>query len=439
MTQAKPQKNDIPKRILYYSSFATLTLLATSAVNLTDAYFVSKLGSVATGAVGVAFAVQFLIQAIGFTLGMGGGSLFSRALGANDEARCKQVASLSVFLAILIGVSTALIGLLFLDNLLLLLGATSAIYPLAKEYLRLLLFSAPLICLSLVQSQLLRAAGNAAFSMIGFTVGGLINLIFTPIFLFRLNLGIAGAGYAMLMGYAVSSLFLFLFSRLKKSKVKLTFKMKIPFWTESGRILLTGLPSFCRHGFSGLATLLLNNLVRGFGDYAIAAVTVVARISLLALSFSTGIGQGMIPVAGYHYGAKDIEKVRSAYRFSLILSSIIMLVLSIPIFIFAPQLIALFRNEAEIVQIGAQALRAQSTVFVLHGTITTTTMLLQVIGHSTASTVLAAARQGIFFLPLLFLFPQYFRYIQPVADLLTFLLTVYFLKRYKNTTEGKTF
>ena len=427
-------KTSICKRVLYYSLFATVTLLTTSAVNLSDTYFVSVLGSSATAAVGVAFAVQFFIQAIGFTLGMGGGSLVARARGAGEEEDCRRYASLSVLLSLLIGGLIAFAGLEFLDPLLRILGATQSIYPFAKEYLRLLLLSAPFICVSLSLSQLLRAAGNAALSMIGFCGGSILNLLLVPLFLFGFELGIAGAGYALLVGYVVSSLLLFCFTFSHHSKIRLSPIIGKSFLQRCSSILITGLPSFCRHGFSGLATLLINNTAHAYGDSAIAAIAVVSKISLLSLSFCTGIGQGMIPVVGYHFGAKEHEKVRSAFRFSLILSSIIMFILSVVIFMLAPQLISLFRKEAEIVRIGTVALRMQSLVFVLHGTITTATMLLQAIGKSAPSTVLACARQGIFFVPILFLIPQYFRFVQPIADILTFLLTLYLLNRYKKIT-----
>lgn len=439
MPRSNQNETDVPikRRILRYALFATLTLLSTSAVNLTDAYFVSKLGSDATAAVGVAFAVQFLIQAVGYTLGMGGGSLLSRAMGAKEEENGRLLATLSLLMAIAVGAIISLTGITLIDRLLPLLGANESIYALAKEYLRLLLLSAPWICFSLVLSQLLRAAGNAAFSMVGFTAGGAINLILTPLFLFRFHMGIAGAGYAILIGYAASSLLLFLFTFSKKSRVKPTRKIQKKIGRKPVQILWTGLPSFCRHGFSGLATILLNNLGGSIGTTAIAAITVVSRISLLSLSFCTGIGQGMIPVAGYHYGAKDVESVRRAYRFSLLFSSILTLILSIPVFLYAPQLIGLFRHEEDIIRIGTTALRAQSAVYVLHGTITATTMLLQAVGRTVASTVLACARQGIFFLPLIFLIPQYFRFIQSIADILTFFLTLFFISSYRGLRPKK--
>ncbi len=414
-----PRKT-VRAQILWNAALTTATLLATSAVNLTDAYFISTLGAVPTAAVGVAFAVQFLLQAIGFTIGMGGGSLLSRALGARNEDACRQTATLAVLLSILVGGAAALGGTLAIDRLLPLLGATEAIYAEARTYLRLLLYSAPFLCLSLVLSLLLRASGNVVLSTVGFVSGGAVNLALTPLLLFRFNLGIAGAGMAILCGHAVASATLFLLTRTRHSRIRIS-PCRIPLRAVP-RLLCTGLPSFCRHGLSGVATLSLNHLVRGMGASVLAAVTVVSRISLLSLSFCTGIGQGMVPVAGYYYGAGEMKHVREAYRFSTWLATLVSLGIAIPVFLLAPTLMTLFRADAEAVRIGAAALRAQSAVFVLHGVITTTTMLLQTVGRTTASTVLAAARQGFFFLPLLFLFPSHFRYLQPLADLLTFLL-----------------
>lgn len=424
--------------MLYDSAFATLTLLTTSIVNLTDTYFISKLGSSATAAVGVAFAVQFFIQAIGFMLGMGGGSLFSRARGANQTNDCCLYASFSFFLSLIIGILLSGMGLLFLDRLLSVLGATKSNYPYAKEYLRLLLFSAPFICMSLTLSQLMRSAGNAAFSMIGFSSGNLCNLLLVPLFLFVWKSGIAGAGYAILIGYAISSLLLILFSFSKHSHIKISLKIKKDAFKKIGGIFLIGLPSFFRHGFSGIATLLLNNTARAYGDSAIAAITVVSKVSILALSVCTGIGQGMLPSVGYFYGANQKENLRHAYRFALVLSGALMLALSLPIFGFAPQIISLFRKEAEIVRIGTKALRLMSSILAFHGTITVTTMLLQAIGKTFPATILACARQGVFFIPLIFLIPQHFRLIQPLSDVLTFLLTLCLFKKYRRLIFGET-
>ena len=413
-------KKSIYKRMLYDSAFATLTLLTTSIVNLTDTYFISKLGSSATAAVGVAFAVQFFIQAIGFMLGMGGGSLFSRARGANQTNDCCLYASFSFFLSLIIGILLSGMGL-----------------PYAKEYLRLLLFSAPFICMSLTLSQLMRSAGNAAFSMIGFSSGNLCNLLLVPLFLFVWKSGIAGAGYAILIGYAISSLLLILFSFSKHSHIKISLKIKKDAFKKIGGIFLIGLPSFFRHGFSGIATLLLNNTARAYGDSAIAAITVVSKVSILALSVCTGIGQGMLPSIGYFYGANQKESLRHAYRFALVLSGALMLALSLPIFGFAPQIISLFRKEAEIVRIGTKALRLMSSILAFHGTITVTTMLLQAIGKTFPATILACARQGVFFIPLIFLIPQHFRLIQPLSDVLTFLLTLCLFKKYRRLIFGE--
>ena len=419
--------------VLRNSLFATLNLLAISAVNLADTYFVSKLGAAATAAGGVVFAVQAVIMAIGYTLGMGGGAHLSRSLGAGDEATARRYATKALLLAILIGGAVTLLGLYFSDPLLRTLGATDTVLPLARQYLRLLLFATIPICVALVESMLLRAAGNAALAMIGFTVGGIVTVSLMPVYLFYLDLGIEGAGWAILSGYLVSATLLFFFTLTKHSRVHLTLSLGGEERQETVTILTTGLPSLFRHGLAALSTLLINRLAGADGDNAIAAMTVVAKITLLSLSFCTGIGQGMIPVAGYHFGARAYDKAEKAYRFARRLSGLVMLGISIPIFAFAETWIGLFSENAEILQIGSLALRLQASVLFLHGTITTTTMLTQLTGRTVSSTILAAARQGLFFLPILLLLSARFGIwgiaaAQPLSDLCTYLLTLPFAR-----------
>ena len=206
----------IPSLVTRLAIPTVISMLVTSIYNMADTFFVSQLGTSASGAVGIVFSLMAIIQAVGFTLGMGAGSLVSRSLGAGKSEDAHSIASVAFFSSIAGGTVIALGGLLFNDQLMSLLGATPTILPYAKDYGRYILLGAPVMCSSFVLNNLLRSQGRAALSMIGLTAGGILNIILDPIFIFVLKMGIAGAAVATLTSQCVS--FLILFSMFLRGK-----------------------------------------------------------------------------------------------------------------------------------------------------------------------------------------------------------------------------
>ena len=417
--------------ILRFAAPTTVGMTVISLYSLSDALFVSSLGTEAGAAVGVTFAIQALLQAVGYTFGMGSGSLVSRRLGSRREREASQYATVAIVCSLLIGVAIMLIGFIFGAPLIRFLGAGESIYPYAMSYSRFLFFSAPFTCATFVLSQLLRAEGKVLWSTVGLVVGSLLNIFLDPILITRLGMGISGASLATLISQTVSSAILFSAYVFRKSRLSLLCGFTLRDLSALPKILLVGLPSFFRPGLTVLATILLNHSALMLGDAAVEAISVVTRLFLLAFSLCLGVGQGMMPVTGYNRGCGRQDRILKAYLISTLLASVLMLTVSIPLIIFAPQLIAFFRNDPNVIAIGVKALRAQSIVLIFHGTITCTIMLLQSIGHNLGATVLACARQGLFFVPLIMLMPRWFGtesiiYVQPLADLLSFLLALPF-------------
>ena len=411
---------------------ATAALLVSAGCGIVDAWFVSRLGTSAGGAVGIAFAVTALIQAIGYTLGTGAASLISRALGAGDRESACFFASLSFFLSLALGGAVALAGMLRPAPIIRFLGASEGIFPYARAYARFLFPSAPLMCGAFVLNNLLRAEGQVRFAMIGTVAGNLLNVALVPLLLFRFSMGISGASLALLLSQALT--FILLLSRYLFGKTRVSLRPRRAAHPFRGlrSLLLIGSPSLFRQGLAGVASALLLRGARRFGDAAAAAVSVNARIFLLLYSFCLGIGQGMMPAAGYNSGAGRPERVLSLSRFSLILATAVMLVLSVPTGILASHIIGLFRPDPEVIRVGAFLLRAQCAVFFLHGIIAVTNMLLQALGKAFPAALIAAARQGFCFLPAVLLLPRVWGLTglclaQAVADGLTFLLTLPFL------------
>ena len=421
----------IPPLILRQALPSTVGMLVTALYSLADAFFVSELGTSASAAVGVTFSIQALIQAIGYTLGLGAGSLISRKLGEKRDGDAGRYARIAFWLSILSGILIMLAGLFWGGPILRTLGAGESIYPYAMSYARFLFFSTPFMCTAFVLSQLLRAEGKAIYSMVGLLSGSLLNIALDPLLIHTVGLGIAGASLATLISQAVSVLILLSAYVFHKSQIELFQKISLSEFSETGRVLLTGLPSAFRQGLTVFATVLLNRAAGAWGDAAVAAISAVTRLFLFAFSVCLGVGQGMMPVVGYNYGFGKPDRVRHAFLFSVGLSTAAMLVISIPFWIYAPDLISLLRDDAEVIRIGEFALRLQCYVFFCHGLITCTIMFLQAIGNRFGSTFLASARQGLFFAPLIFLLPSFFGaksilYVQPIADASTFLLAIFF-------------
>lgn len=421
----------IPRLILTLSLPTTVSMAVIALYTLADSYFVASLGTAAGAAVGVVFAIHVLIQAVGYTLGMGGGSLISRCLGKKETKEAGEYARAALLFGLLIGGVITALSLIFRHHLIAFLGATESIYQYALDYSVPLFWSAVPMCGSFVLSQLLRAEGKAIWSMTGLVVGGLCNVLLDPLLIHTLGMGIAGASMATLISQILSFLVLLSAYVFKKSQLKLFVKLDLSVFSKLGKILVTGLPSLLRQGLSGVATVLLNHAAAPHGDAALTAISVVNRLFLLVFSICLGFGQGLMPVVGYNYGSGNLDRVKKAYRFSLLSATGILLAVSLPLGIFAPRVIGFFRDDAEVVRIGAYALRLLCAVLFTHGIVTCTIMFLQALGRSTPATVLASARQGLFFLPLIFLLPTQFGLLgllltQPLADLLTGIFAVFF-------------
>ena len=430
---ARMTRTPIPKLVLTLAVPTVVSMMITAIYNTADTYFVSQISTSASGAVGVVFSLMAVIQAVGFTLGMGAGSLCSRRLGAKDNKAADVYASTAFFTALAIGVLIAILGTALLDRLMLLLGATPTILPHAAAYGRYIILGAPVMAASFVLNNLLRAEGKASFAMIGLGAGGLLNIALDPLFIFTFGLGTAGAAIATLISQCVSFVLLLYMFLSGKSVLHLTPRLIARTWKPYGEILTVGMPSLFRQGFASVAAVLLNRAAGVYGDAAVAAMSINSRIFMFILSMILGIGQGFMPVVGYNYGAKLYGRVRAAYRFTVLMGFSVMIVLGAAGFFFAPQVVALFRaDDPDVIRIGTVAMRLQCAVMPLQALLVGTNMLLQSVGWSVSAMYLSINRQGVFFLPLILLLPALYGLLgvqlaQPVADVLSTLACVPFI------------
>ncbi len=432
-------EDSVTKLVVTLSLPTILSQMITSIYNMADTFFVTSLGDSAVGAVSIVFALQSIIQAVGFGLAMGANSLASRLLGEKDNEGASRYASCAFFSAIFLGLLLTAGGLIDLDGLLRVFGSTETILPYARDYALIILLGAPIMCSSFVLNNLLRAEGKATFSMIGLTTGGLINIALDPLFIFVFKMGVGGAALATVLSQCASFLILLSFYLSGRGILKLSPKNLSRRVGDYLRIIKTGLPTVFRQGLGSLATTLLNVQVKPFGDAAIAGVGIANKVYMLLRSFVLGIGHGFQPVAGYNYGAGKPRRVKKAFWVATVLGSAVSLLASAILLLFPGELIGLFRPEtAEALRIGSRMLILVGLALPFLGYSTYVNQLYQSLGFVTGATILASCRQGIFFIPLIFLLPHFLSLdgillTQPAADLLTFLVSVpfniYFLKK----------
>lgn len=405
-----------------------ISMLITSFYNMADTFFVGRIGTSATGAVGVVFPLMAIIQAVGFFFGQGSGNYISRQLGAQHEEEAERMASTGFFSSLAAGLLILVLGLLFQNPLCHLLGATDTIFPFARSYMRYILIGAPYMTAALVLNNQLRLQGNATHAMVGLVAGGVLNIALDPLFIFVFGLGIAGAAIATILSQLVSFVLL-LWGVRRSGGIPIRLRLFSPSRARFLAIVGGGVPSLCRQGLASIAITCLNTAARPFGDAAIAAMSVVTRVSQFASSALIGFGQGYQPVCGFNYGARRYDRVTRGFWFCIKVSSGLLVALAVLGAVFAPQLVALFRaDDPEVIRIGARTLRLQCLSFPLLGWVILCNMLLQNIAMTVRASIVAAARQGLFFIPLALILPYFagltgVQLCQPLSDLCSFALS----------------
>lgn len=405
-----------------------LTMLVTAVYNMADSFYVGKIDTTSVAAIGVVFSIMTLLQAVGFALGHGSGIMMSNLLGEKKADLAKKYANVAFFTAIGSGIVLAVIGLFFSQKIAVLLGATNTTAKPAGDYLKYILLGSPFILGSFVLNNQLRYQGSAIYSMVGIVSGSIINIIIDPIFIFNLKLGVKGAAIATIVSQFIG-LCLLIFGTFRGDNIRISLKAIKPSKGLIGNIARNGLPSLSRQGIQTLATISLNFAAAPFGDSAVAGMSVFNRVMFLGFAIIIGFGQGYQPVCSFNNGAKKYDRVIKGYRFTVVVTTIIITACAVIGFIFAPSLISLFRKDSAVVELGTRALRYECFVMPVLGYCTASNMMMQSLKKSGKATVLALARQGIFYIPLMLTLPrilseQGLTLAQPVADLLSFAMTI---------------
>ena len=413
-----------------------ISMLVVAFYNIIDAFFVGHISTEATAGVGVSFAYMTFINAFGFFFGHGSGNYISNALGAKKYNDAEKMAATGFISSMSLGVIAAIVGLCFLSPLSRMMGATPEILEPANDYLFFILIGTPFMMSSLTLNNQLRLQGNARYAMVGIATGSILNIFLDALFIYILDMGVTGASLATCISQMVGWFILLLGTEMN-GNVHIRIRNFSPSWQSYKDIFKGGNPSLCRHVFVCVSTIMLNRYAAFYaapGDEAsaIAAFAIVSRIMMFAFSIILGIGQGFQPVCGFNYGAGLHERVRKSFIFTIELSTIILIIISIAFAIFAPDIIMVFRSEdPELIKIGTRVLRWQCLSFPLIGVSTVTNMMYQTIRKTLIASVLSMGRQGIFFIPAIMILPlftglQGVEMTQAVADALTFLLALPF-------------
>jgi len=417
-----------------------ISMLVTSIYNIVDTYYVGLINTQATAAVGVVFPVMAVIQAVGFFFGQGAGTYMSRQLGAKQIDDAHKMAATSFYSAIIFGVILSICGLIFLNPLAVLLGSTPTILPYTIKYLGVILLGTPFMTAAMVLNNQMRFEGNATQAMYGMISGAVLNVALVPLFTFTFRLGILGTAIGTVLSQIFGFVVLLVMSRRGENiHVELkNYSTKRRYYHE---ILRGGTPSLTRQGLASISTIMLNVAAGVYGDAAIAGMSIVTRIAFLIFAVIIGIGQGFQPFCGFNYGAKLFKRLRQGYFFSIKLDMLVLAITCVPAFIFAEQLIDLLRHDPDVVAVGAVALRWQLVALPLAAFVTISNMTLQTSGKSLAANVLAASRNGLFFIPLILLLPRIWGLLgvevcQAVSDGLSFLLAIPLIIHYFRTLSN---
>ncbi|MBR3636040.1 MAG: MATE family efflux transporter [Lachnospiraceae bacterium] len=424
-------KQPVESLILKLGLPTTISMLVTSIYNMADSYFVGQINTSASGATGIVLGLMAILQAIGFMFGHGAGSIISRKLGAKDIESARKFSATSFYSALIAGILILILAMTFLTPLMKLLGSTDTILPYAKTYASCILFAAPALVSSCVMNNILRYEGRAFFAMIGLTSGGIINIFLDALFMKYMGMGILGAGLATAISQYIS--WFILLSMFIRKKTQSSFALSyIRFDLETvGDIVTTGLPSLARQGLASISTMLLNNTAGVYGDAAIAAMSIVNRISMFIFSVALGIGQGFQPVAGFNFGAGKYSRVKKGFFFTLTFGTILLGVAAVTVYMNAGEFIRVFRDDPKVIEIGIIAMHAQCISLFFVPFHVCNNMMFQSIGYKFNATLLSTLRNGVCFIPALLILNYIFglfgiQIAQAIADIVTFFICIPF-------------
>lgn len=431
--------NDDLLLLLVKTSIPTIIgILVMVIYNLTDTFFVGILNNKSmTAAIGIVFSFMSFIQAIGFWFGYGSGNIMSKKIGENEEKEAEIISSIGILFAIVIGILIAILSWFSVLPLSKFIGGSASenLLNFTVEYLKVIIISIPFGLYSITLYNQLRLCGNVKDGMIGLLIGVAVNIVLDPVLMFVFKFGFIGAGYATLIGQITGCIVLTNLSG-KNGNIAVNLKKVRINKDRVYHILAGGMPNFSRQSITSIALILLNVVAAKYGDGVIAALTISSRIAALAYMIMIGWGQGFQPICAMNYGAKQYDRVKKAFKFAVVGGTLFLIMAAILLYVFSELLIKTMSNDNEVILVGSEILRMQCITLPLLGYFAISSMLMQNIGQYFGASIISISRQGIFYIPLLYILSNIFGefgiyLLQPVADVLSFGLAVIVVRKIK--------
>ena len=426
---------DIKKLLIKQAVPSSIGILFMSVNILIDTIFVGQwIGSLAIAAVTVVLPITFLISSLGMAIGVGGGSVLSRALGANNREKAKTTFANQIMMTFLLSFIFVAFGLIFSNEMLLLFGAKGAIMKPAREFFFPIIISVPFLALCMMGNNIIRAEGKAKFAMVAMIIPAFINIILDIIFIKYLDLGMFGAALATAISYFSCFLFVLWFF-LFKSELKLRtrhFKFKLLIVKEISELSIV---TFSRQGVVSILAIILNHTLYTYGgEHSVAIYGIISRMLMFALFPILGITQGFLPIAGFNYGAQNYERVKESVQLSIKYAAILASLIFVVILLFAKPIVSVFTTDPKVIAETPEALRwvfAASPVIAIQ---LIGAAYFQAAGKAKKALLLTLSKQGFFLIPLVLILPNFLGIFGiwiafPIADILSAILTGYFLKK----------
>ena len=435
----------IGRLLLSLSLPATIGMLVQAMYNFVDTIFVGRgVGSMGIAGISISLPVQIFVMAFAQMFGIGGASVISRSLGERDHKKARRAAGNVMVFSVAFGLVMTLLGQFFLDQLLIMLGASEAIIPYAREYLGIILLGSAFFSFGMAMNHVVRAEGKPKIAMAAMLISAVLNIILDPIFIFSLNLGIWGAALATVLSQAATSIYVLFYFLSGKSLLRISLRSLIPEWRIMRETVSVGLSAFSRQVAGSLLAVVLNNsLVFYGGDIAVAVYGVINRLLMVFIMPMFGVNQGFLPIVGYNYGARKMRRARESVKLASAVTTVIALFSSIVMFLFARQLISIFTDETELIESTIYALRIVILATPTIGVQVIASGMFQALGKALPALFLSLLRQIIILIPLILVIPRFLGingiWISfPLADLIAFAISlVFYLRELKIFRSGE--
>lgn len=412
---------------------ATVAMGTTALYNLVDTIFIGRwVGTLGIAGVSIAFPVQMIVLSIALIIGLGSASVISRALGASDPERAARVLGNAIVVILILAATVTALGMIFLDQLIVLFGATPDLVPYTREYLEVIIPGTVFVAISIAATHIVRSEGAARYSMRIMLIGAGLNILLDPLFIEVLGMGVRGAAVATVIGQATASLYGLRFFLTGRSSISVRLEHLRISPVELGQSLSIGFPAFVRQASQSVIIILINNVLSGYGDASIAAFGIVHRVMIFTLLPLIGIGQGFQPIVGFNYGSGRMDRVQEAVRVTRRIAFLIALLPFAAVMLFAPGIAGVFTTDSQLIEIAGRAMRIALLIIPLVALQVVGAIFFQAVGKAVPALFLSLSRQVLFLIPAVLILPRFFGrdgvwLAFPVADVLAVTVTMAWL------------